>query len=67
MMHAEAERPGPGSAAIIADLSTALFTVLLRTLIAQGVFQGVIALMADPRMARAVDAVVRAREAVDAR
>ncbi|GAA7758884.1 MAG: AraC family transcriptional regulator [Burkholderiaceae bacterium] len=63
MMHAEAERPGPGSAAIIADLSTALFTVLLRTLIAQGgVSQGVIALMADPRMARAVDAVVRAPE-----
>jgi AraC family transcriptional activator of mtrCDE len=63
MMHAEADRPGPGSAAIIADLSTALFTVLLRALIAQGgASQGVIALMADARMARAVDAVVRAPE-----
>lgn len=60
MMHVEADAPGPGSAAIIADLSTALFTVLLRTLIAQGaVSHGVMALMADARMARAVDAVVR--------
>lgn len=53
----------PVSAVIIAELSTALFTVLLRALIAQrGVSQGVIALMADGRMARAVDAVVRAPE-----
>lgn len=60
MMHVEADAPGPGSAAIIADLSTALFTVLLRTLIAQGaVSHGVMALMADVRMARAVDAVIR--------
>lgn len=60
MMHAEADQPGPGSVAIIADLSTALFTVLLRTLIARGaVSHGVMALMADPRMARAVDAVIR--------
>ncbi|SDP39393.1 AraC family transcriptional regulator, activator of mtrCDE [Ralstonia sp. 25mfcol4.1] len=60
MMHVEADAPGPGSAAIIADLSTALFTVLLRTLIAQGaVSHGVMALMADARLARAVDAVVR--------
>ncbi|MBV8156897.1 MAG: AraC family transcriptional regulator, partial [Dyella sp.] len=63
MMHAEADQPRAGSAAIVADLSTALFTVLLRTLIAQGgVSHGVIALMADPRMSRAVDAVVRAPE-----
>lgn len=60
MMHVEADAPAPGSAAIIADLSTALFTVLLRTLIAQGaVSHGVMALMADVRLARAVDAVVR--------
>ena len=60
MMHVEADAPGPGSAAIIADLSTALFTVLLRTLIARGaVSRGVLALMADARLARAVDAVVR--------
>lgn len=63
MMHVEADAPGPGSTAIIADLSTALFTVLLRTLIAQGaVSHGVLALMADARMARAVDAVVRQPE-----
>nr|WP_315593912.1 AraC family transcriptional regulator [uncultured Cupriavidus sp.] len=60
MMHVEADSPGPGSVAIIADLSTALFTVLLRTLLAQGaVSHGVMALMADTRMARAVDAVIR--------
>lgn len=35
MMHTEASAAGPGSAAIIANLSTALFTVLLRTLLVQ--------------------------------
>jgi AraC family transcriptional activator of mtrCDE len=60
MMHTEASAAGPGSAAIIANLSTALFTVLLRTLLVQGaVSHGVMALLADGRMARAVDAVVR--------
>jgi len=63
MMHVEADRPQPGGAAIIAELSTALFTILLRTLIARGaVAQGLLALMADARMAKAVDAVVRAPE-----
>ncbi|WP_137927479.1 AraC family transcriptional regulator [Cupriavidus sp. 2SB] len=60
MMHEEAERPGPGSAAIVASLSNAMFTVLLRVLTAGGqVSAGVLGLMADPRTARAVDAVVR--------
>ncbi|QYY34081.1 MULTISPECIES: AraC family transcriptional regulator [Cupriavidus] len=63
MMHAEAETPRPGGAAIIADLSTALFTVLLRTLISRGtVTRGVLALLADTRMAKAVDAVVGSPE-----
>lgn len=63
MMHAEADRPRPGGAAIVADLSTALFTVLLRALIERGgVSRGLIALMADARMARVVEAVVRAPE-----
>lgn len=63
MMHVETDRPQPGGAAIIADLSTALFTILLRTLIARGsVAQGLLALMADARMVKAVDAVVRAPE-----
>ncbi len=62
MMHVEADQPRPGGAAIIADLSTALFTILLRTLVARKmVAQGLLALMADARMAKAVDAVVRAR------
>ncbi len=63
MMHAETDRPRPGGAAIVADLSTALFTVLLRALIERGgVSRGLIALMADARMARVVEAVVRAPE-----
>lgn len=63
MMHAEADRPRPGGAAIVADLSTALFTVLLRALIQRGgVSRGLIALMADARMTRVVEAVVRAPE-----
>jgi len=64
MMHAEADHPQPGGGAIIADLSTALFTVLLRTVVARGtVTQGLLALLADARMAKAVDAVVRQPEA----
>ena len=60
MMHAEAGTPRQGSAAIIADLSTALFTVLLRTLIEQGsVSQGIMAVISDTRMVSAVDAVIR--------
>jgi AraC family transcriptional activator of mtrCDE len=63
MMHVEADQPRPGGAAIVADLSTALFTILLRTLISRRmVAQGLLALMADARMAKAVDAVVRAPE-----
>ena len=63
MMQAEADRPRPGGAAIVADLSTALFTVLLRALIQRGgVSRGLIALMADARMTRVVEAVVRAPE-----
>lgn len=63
MMHTEAALPRPGGTAIIADLSTALFTVLLRTLIARGgVAHSLIALMADARMARAVEAIVHAPE-----
>ena len=63
MMHAEAEAPRGGSTAIISGLSTTLFTVLLRTLIARGgVAHSLIALMADARMTRAVEAIVRAPE-----
>lgn len=63
MMREEAQRPQPGGIAIIAELSTALFTVLLRTLMAEGgVARGLLALMSDTRLARAVDAVVQAPE-----
>lgn len=59
MMQVETETPQLGSGAIIAELSTALFTLLLRTLMASGgVTHGLLALLADTRIARAVDAVV---------
>ncbi|RZT42068.1 cupin domain-containing protein [Cupriavidus agavae] len=59
MMHAEAETPGPGSMAIVEDLSRALFTVVLRTLLADGTFsQGALALLADAGTARAFDAIL---------
>ncbi|WP_420992465.1 cupin domain-containing protein [Cupriavidus sp. 30B13] len=61
MMRNEAQAPEPGAAAVIGQLSTALLTLLLRALIAQGgVNHSVLALMADARLARAVDAVLAA-------
>lgn len=63
MMHAESDAPRPGSAAIVADLSTALFTVLMRTIMARGgVAHSLFALMADARLAPAIAAIVRAPE-----
>ncbi|MDF3887153.1 AraC family transcriptional regulator [Cupriavidus basilensis] len=61
MMRNEAQAPEPGGMAVIAQLSTALLTLLLRALIAQGgVTHSLLALMADARMSRAIDAVLRA-------
>ncbi|WP_454725743.1 MULTISPECIES: cupin domain-containing protein [Cupriavidus] len=61
MMRNEARAPEPGAAAVIGQLSTALLTLLLRALIAQGgVRHSLLALMADARMARAVDAILAA-------
>ncbi|MGY8524638.1 AraC family transcriptional regulator [Paracidovorax citrulli] len=58
MMRAEAANPQPGSQAIVGELSTALFTVLLRTVVARGaVASGLLALMADARLSRAVQAM----------
>ncbi|PWK37226.1 AraC family transcriptional regulator [Cupriavidus plantarum] len=63
MMHAEADTPRPGSAAIVADLSTALFTVLMRTIMSRGgVAHSLFALMGDARLAPAIEAIVRAPE-----
>ena len=60
MMRHESEASHPGGAAIIGELSTALFTVLLRALMAErGSSQGLLALMGDARLSRAVDAVLR--------
>jgi len=61
MMRNEARAPEPGAAAVIGQLSTALLTLLLRALIAQGgASHSLLALMADARLARAVDAVLAA-------
>jgi AraC family transcriptional activator of mtrCDE len=63
MMRQECDAPGPGGTAIVGELSSVLFTVLLRTLIADGsLSQGILALMSDTRLARAVDAVLRQPE-----
>ncbi|MGO4156181.1 cupin domain-containing protein [Cupriavidus sp. YAF13] len=61
MMCSEAQAPEPGGAAVIGQLSTALLTLLLRALIAQGgVTHSLLALMADARLSKAIDAVLRA-------
>ncbi len=60
MMRHESEASHPGGAAIIGELSTALFTVLLRALMAErGASHGLLALLGDARLSRAVEAVLR--------
>jgi AraC family transcriptional regulator, activator of mtrCDE len=59
IMRGESADPKPGSAALIDELSSALFTLLLRRLMAEKQITGtVLALLADPRMSRAVEAVL---------
>lgn len=59
VMRSESGDPKPGSAALIDELSSALFTLLLRRLMAEERLTGtVLALLADPRMNRAVEAVL---------
>lgn len=59
MMRSETVEPKPGGAAVIDELSTALFTLLLRHLISTRQLSGnVLALLADARMSRAVEAVL---------
>jgi AraC family transcriptional activator of mtrCDE len=61
MMRHEAAAAEPGSPAVVSQLSTALFTLLLRALMAdRQVTHGLLALLADPRLSKAVDAVLRA-------
>lgn len=60
MMRAESEQPRPGGAVVVGELSTALFTLMLRALMSERELRtGVLALMADPRLSRAVEAVLR--------
>jgi AraC family transcriptional regulator, activator of mtrCDE len=59
MMRSESVDPKPGGSAVIDELSTALFTLLLRHLMAEQQLNGnVLAVLADPRMSRAVEAVL---------
>jgi len=59
IMRNESAEPKPGSTALIDELSSALFTLLLRRLMAEKQLTGtVLALLADARMSRAVDAVL---------
>jgi AraC family transcriptional regulator, activator of mtrCDE len=59
LMRSESAEPKPGSAALIDELSSALFTLLLRRLMAEERLTGtVLALLADPRMSHAVEAVL---------
>ena len=61
MMRTEASAALPGTTAVIGQLSTALFTVLLRALMVDGgVTQGLLALLAGARLCKAVDAVLAA-------
>lgn len=60
MMRHETETPNPGGSAVIGELSTALFTVLLRAVMAErAAAMGLLALMGDARLSRALQAVLR--------
>lgn len=60
LMRTEASRPRLGAAAIVNQLSTALFTLVLRALIHDGQqTRGLLALMADPRLAPAVQSMLQ--------
>ena len=60
MMRHESDAPGPGSAALVTELSTALFTLVLRALMNEKLIpSGLLAAMSDPRLSRAVAAVLR--------
>lgn len=59
MLRAETAAPAPGSETVIREISTALFTLLLRLLLARGALHGsVLELLAHARLAPAVDAVL---------
>ncbi|HEU4669329.1 MAG TPA: AraC family transcriptional regulator [Dyella sp.] len=61
MMRHESVQSSPGGDAVIANLSASLFTLVVRTLIAEGALhQGLLALLADPRVAPALAAVIAA-------
>lgn len=59
MLRHETASPSPGSSVVIGEISTALFTLLLRVLVARGELHGsALALLTHPRMAAAVEAVL---------
>ncbi|HET6433415.1 AraC family transcriptional regulator [Dyella sp.] len=61
MMRHESVQSAPGGDAVIAQLSASLFTLVVRTLMAEGALQhGLLALLADARVAPALAAVIAA-------
>jgi AraC family transcriptional regulator, activator of mtrCDE len=59
MMRHESSEPGPGSVAVVTELSTALFTLVLRALLNDKLIpSGLLAVLADARLSRAVTAVL---------
>jgi AraC family transcriptional activator of mtrCDE len=61
LMRHESARSLAGADVVVDELSRAMFTIMLRILIAQGSFgHGLLALLADPRLAPAIAAVVKA-------
>jgi len=61
LMRHESAQPLAGTPAVIDDLSRAVFTIVLRILMARGAFRhGLLALLTDARMAPAIAAVIDA-------
>jgi AraC family transcriptional activator of mtrCDE len=61
MMRHESVQASPGGDVVIANLSASLFTLVVRTLMAEGELrQGLLALLADARVAPALAAVIAA-------
>ncbi len=62
LLQQEADEARPGAAAIMAQLSSALFAMLLRGWLEQAGAQGLIAVLAEPRLQAALHAMLAAPE-----
>jgi AraC family transcriptional activator of mtrCDE len=60
LLRDEANEPKPGGGAVVQMITGAMFTLILRSMTSNGQLQsGVLGLLADPRMAGVVDAVLK--------